>query len=119
MKSVKQIAFEQKRKPDEIRSKIYSLGLKYSIINKEMYIDPIDEKKLLNYDDTKLISLRKYLAHKRGLLESFLALNALYSIDDATPTGIQQATGIPFHTAKRICQTKEVVAQSKINFGIV
>jgi len=119
MKSVKQIANENNLDEHTVRNRIRRLGLKASIVQGVQMFNEIDERKIIEYVNINAESIRLYVNDKRRVDNEIAALNALYSLDSSLPHVIQQATGVPFHTAKRICQTKEVVAQSKINFNLV
>ena len=119
MKSVKQIANENNIDEHTVRNRIRRLGVKPSIVQGVHMFNDIDERKIIDYANINAESIRLYVNDKRRVDNELAALNAMYSLESSLPHVIQQATGIPFHTAKRICQTKDVVAQSKINFNLV
>lgn len=119
MKSSKQIASELNISDSALRQRVYRLGLKYMIKDKKMFIDYLDEQKLINYDQEQSTRIQLWLRHKKEILNEFLCMHVISTQEIKNATELAAKTDVNFNTAKRVFNNKFVIAQSKINFGIV
>ena len=120
MKYVSQIAEELGVYSSTIRRCVIRLNIEYVKINNRLYIYDSGVKKLKEiYKKRKQRNSDIFNQYKRGLLNEFLCFHIIEENNTVNAVNIINSIGLDIETAKRIFTTREVVVQSKINFGIV
>ena len=107
-----------------IKFRIKKRNVQYVHIGERLKaFDAIGVAKIIELEPSmrsKRARLRKSIRHNEKVsLKKFFALELVATVPYIGAKALAELMTLPIDEAKRICQTKDVVAQSKINFGIV